>query len=719
MERGEKHIIPRDQYRRKRRVFTDEGEQRMEPREGQAENRASGPENPVQEHARRQQEYERTREFQSDTDEDGQAHADGPLTRRQNLENRNHPAEDDRPEQHLGQSAEGEPRPRAVSGDNHSGMRGNREFLNENSGMESSTDPDLNPNQNPKPEPERDPDFDAESTPERNQPGRNQREETGADRPPDRSTDPDYNAAPTPDPNQPGREADVDRRPDAGRDPDFNAAPTPEPNQPTQDQKEEADPDADYGPGESGYRDRSAPAGGVGVIPPGNAGGDNYSRGNRDRGEGKEPPREDNDGTGNGSGGGGRRSRRGRGCLGAFLIPLIMGALGALLVLLLFNFFGDNGEIGTPGTKEGQETTGDSEDAGMTDEARQEIDGIKEQIQQDSGDTEKEVSDTTAAVQKAKQSVVSVINLQKAGEFMPGLTEAPQAEPEEAGTGSGVIYKLTEDTAYIVTNNHVVEGAEEIQVNLASGDQLQAQIIGTDVWTDLAVLEVDRGEIDSAIEFADSDELLVGETAIAIGSPLGEAFSGSVSQGIVSGLDRSVPVDIDGDGNYDWESNVIQTDAAINPGNSGGALVDAAGNLIGINSMKISMPTVEGIGFAIPSNEVQQIVTQLEENGEVTRAYLGIQLQDLYTVPAEVLASEMNLPEDVKQGVIVSNVQEGTPAAAGGLEQLDVIVSLDGQEIQNMLELRKYLYYEKEQGEEMTIEFYRNGELEETTVTLE
>mgnify|MGYP001431416035 CR=1 FL=1 len=296
---------------------------------------------------------------------------------------------------------------------------------------------------------------------------------------------------------------------------------------------------------------------------------------------------------------------------------------------------------------------------------------------------------------------------------MPGLQEGPESEPEEAGTGSGVIYKLTDEHAYIVTNNHVVEGATELQVNLENGDQLSGEIIGTDLWTDLAVVRVERGNIDDAIDFGNSDQLLVGETAIAIGSPLGQAFSGSVSRGIISGLDRSVP------GNYDWEANVLQTDAAINPGNSGGALVDQNGDLIGINSMKISMPTVEGIGFAIPVNEVEQIVTQLEENGEVQRPYLGVLLQDLYTVPAEVLVNEMNLPDDVNSGVIISNVEEGTPADAAGLEALDVVVSLDGNEVENMMELRKYLYYEKEQGEEMQIEYYRDGQLQQTTATLE
>ncbi|WP_271400356.1 S1C family serine protease [Salinicoccus roseus] len=459
----------------------------------------------------------------------------------------------------------------------------------------------------------------------------------------------------------------------------------------------------EYAPGEEGYRDRSAPAsmGGTAGM---TAGSDDADRPSDDE-------RHINDGNG------GNDGNRRRGCLGGFLLPFIAGLLGALAMLLLFNFLNDDGSGGN-GAEDGADTE-EAADRSVSEENEQEMEDIKGQLREESGNSEKVVSDTTAAIQKAKQSVVSIINLQRMGEVVPGLQETPESEPEEAGTGSGVIYKLTDEHAYIVTNNHVVEGATELQVNLENGDQLSGEIVGTDLWTDLAVVRVERGNIDDAIDFGNSDQLLVGETAIAIGSPLGQAFSGSVSRGIISGLDRSVPVDIDTDGNYDWEANVLQTDAAINPGNSGGALVDQNGDLIGINSMKISMPTVEGIGFAIPVNEVEQIVTQLEENGEVQRPYLGVLLQDLYTVPAEVLVNEMNLPDDVNSGVIISHVEEGTPADAAGLEALDVVVSLDGNEVQNMMELRKYLYYEKEQGEEMQIEYYRDGQLQQTTATLE
>src|SRR5699024_2559636 len=148
-------------------------------------------------------------------------------------------------------------------------------------------------------------------------------------------------------------------------------------------------------------------------------------------------------------------------------------------------------------------------------------------------------------------------------------------------------------------------------------------------------------------------------------------------------------VDLDGDGGYDWEANVIQTDTAINPGNSGDALIDSNGNLIGINSMKISMQQVEGIGFAIPAKEVQKVVTQIEENGEVQRPFFAFTLQHLYTIPPEVLQSEMNLPEDVNSGVVISSVQPSPPEETVDMQQLDLLTALDGNEANNMMELRQ------------------------------
>lgn len=390
----------------------------------------------------------------------------------------------------------------------------------------------------------------------------------------------------------------------------------------------------------------------------------------------------------------------------SFLLPLLAGIVGGLIVLGIYLMMTSD---------EGEEVAVDEETESAVD-SNQELSEVKKELEQ--ANENKVITDTTAAVQKARPSVVSVVNMQRIQSIVPGLNNGSE-EAEEAGSGSGVIYKTEGDRAYVVTNNHVVDGAEEIKINLESGDSVDAELVGADIWTDLAVLSIPADVVQSTIEFGDSSDLLVGEPAIAIGSPLGEMFSGSVSQGIISGLDRSVPVDLDGDGSNDWEASVIQTDAAINPGNSGGALIDSNGRLIGINSMKVGIASVEGIGFAIPSNEVAEVVTQLEENGEVTRPFLGITLQDLFTVSSSIVYDELQLPEDVKGGVIISGVQENSPAFQGGLEELDVITHLDGEKINNMVELRQHLYYVKEVGEEMTIDFYRNGEQQSVTVQLQ
>lgn len=329
-----------------------------------------------------------------------------------------------------------------------------------------------------------------------------------------------------------------------------------------------------------------------------------------------------------------------------------------------------------------------------------------------------EIDSTVEAIQEATPYVVSVINMQQQQNMFSQNTMQPR-DPIPAGTGSGVVYKLDGDSAYIVTNHHVIESALEVVVTTEAGDSYEAEVLGSDIWTDLAVLRVDNTNIDGFIEFANSDDLVVGETAIAIGSPLGEVFSGSVSRGIVSGLDRSVPVNLSGYGTADWEATVIQTDAAINPGNSGGALINQNGELIGINSMKISIPNVEGMGFAIPSNDVARIVEQLEENGEVVRPYMGVYLQDVMQYPQTTLVNELNLPEDIRYGVIISDVEAGGPADAAGLSSYDVIVALDGEPVDTLLQLRQYLYYDKSVGESMEVDYYRNGTLETVTMTLE
>lgn len=333
-------------------------------------------------------------------------------------------------------------------------------------------------------------------------------------------------------------------------------------------------------------------------------------------------------------------------------------------------------------------------------------------------------SGITEAVDRVDDAVVSIINMQSQETFQIGpygfYSPAPTTEEEsltKAGTGSGVVYKKDGDSAYIVTNNHVIEGSDAIEVLFKDGTQVQADLVGADIWTDLAVLEVSSEGVETVAEFGNSDNLTVGEPAIAIGSPLGTEFASSVTSGIISALNRSVPVDIDGNGTIDWETNTIQTDAAINPGNSGGALTNIAGQVIGINSMKISSDAVEGIGFAIPSNEVVGIVNDLEQHGYVLRPVFGISLIDLNLISHEQRVQELGLPEDVTSGVLVGEVEAGSAADQAGIEALDVIVGYNGEEINNSTELRQRIY-STPLNEPVEVEFYRGNELQSTTVTM-
>ena len=325
-------------------------------------------------------------------------------------------------------------------------------------------------------------------------------------------------------------------------------------------------------------------------------------------------------------------------------------------------------------------------------------------------------TEITKVVAEVKNAVVSVINKQSTSRNSLSGTQQSSGELATASEGSGVIYKNENGYAYIVTNYHVIANSQELEVLLADGTREKAEIVGSDQWTDLAVIRIANTNVSTVAEFANSDDVQVGQTAIAIGSPLGSEFATSVTQGIVSATNRSVATDVDGDGQEDWVVTAIQTDAAINPGNSGGALINSAGQVIGINSMKISKSSVEGMGFAIPSNEVVSIIKQLEENGKITRPALGISMVNLSSVNTRVV-QQLNLPSGVTGGVVIAEVAAKGSAKAAGLQPYDVIVEMDGQKIQGIQNLRKVLYSHKV-GDKMEVTYYRNGQKQTTTISL-
>lgn len=319
-------------------------------------------------------------------------------------------------------------------------------------------------------------------------------------------------------------------------------------------------------------------------------------------------------------------------------------------------------------------------------------------------------------VEQVSPSIVGISNYQKmnSSQFPGSFRQNNQSQNKEieSGTGSGVIYHVTDDALYIVTNNHVIEDADKLLVTLYNKETVEAELIGSDALTDLAVLKV-NGKYDiTPIRFGDSDSLRAGEEVIAIGNPLGLDFYGTVTQGIISAVNRSVEVSTT---SGTWEMDVIQTDAAINPGNSGGALLNTSGQLIGINSMKISNDQVEGLGFAIPSNEVKSVIEELMENGKIIRPYLGISMVNLSDVPSFYL---QNNAGDVMEGIIITDIDPTSSAAKAGLQENDIILSINGKKMTSANDLRKYLYKECEVGDEVTIEYYRNGKNEKVNVIL-
>ncbi len=322
-------------------------------------------------------------------------------------------------------------------------------------------------------------------------------------------------------------------------------------------------------------------------------------------------------------------------------------------------------------------------------------------------------TDVTQAVEKAKDAVVGITNIQASMNFF-----GSESTTQEAGSGSGVIYKKDGDTAFIVTNYHVIEGAQQLEVTLADGTKEPAELLGGDVWTDLAVLTISGANVEKTAQFGDSEALKIGEPVLAIGNPLGLEFSGSVTQGVVSGLERAIPVDLNGDRVNDWQAEVLQTDAAINPGNSGGALVNIAGQVIGINSMKIAESAVEGIGLSIPIDTALPIIEDLESFGEVKRPAMGVTLQNVNELPSYHQQETLKLPEDIKEGVIVEQVLTNSPAAKAGLQEYDVITALDGEPVQDVIALRKYMYNNKKEGDTVNVTYYRDGKQKETEMTL-
>lgn len=299
------------------------------------------------------------------------------------------------------------------------------------------------------------------------------------------------------------------------------------------------------------------------------------------------------------------------------------------------------------------------------------------------------------AAKKVGPAVVGITNKAYVRDFFN------RVKLTERGTGSGVIY---DKAGYIATNNHVVEGASEIIVSLSDGRTVKGKVLGADAVTDLAVVKINADNLTVA-EFGDSDTLQVGEPAIAIGNPLGLEFRGSVTAGVISALNRSIEIG-------ERKFNLIQTDAAINPGNSGGALVNADGEVVGINSAKIAVSGVEGIGFAIPVNTAKPILQELADRGRVARPYLGASLMD------KDIAARYGFEIDLHGGIFLVKVVPNSPAAKADIRAGDIILNFNGSKVQTALDLRSKLS-ECKVGQSVDVLIMRNGDTQTKTVVLE
>lgn len=300
---------------------------------------------------------------------------------------------------------------------------------------------------------------------------------------------------------------------------------------------------------------------------------------------------------------------------------------------------------------------------------------------------------------KVEPDVVAVVNYQNVSSFF-----TQQSSLQEYGVGSGVLFKKDSSFGYFVTNNHVVSGANKLEIVLYTGVHVKATLVGADPYTDLAVIKVPAKDLKgiTPATFANSNNINPGQLAVAIGTPLGLNFAETVTSGIVSGKSRVMPVETpSGSSVLDYQ-DVIQTDAAINPGNSGGPLLNYLGQVVGINSSKIVQTGTQSMGFAIPSDEVKSVVSQLMLTGHMTHPALGITAYSLSDLPQSYWP---NIP--VNYGVYVYSVDSAS-AKAGGLKAGDVIVAVNGQTVQDEASLRTALFSLKP-GTTVELTVYRNS----------
>ena len=308
-------------------------------------------------------------------------------------------------------------------------------------------------------------------------------------------------------------------------------------------------------------------------------------------------------------------------------------------------------------------------------------------------------SDTIApAVNKVYDSVVTVLNYSS----------------QLQATGTGFVYKIDDNYGYILTNNHVISGARKIEVTNTENVTIEATLLGSDEYADLAVLRVDKSFVLQVATLGNSTDSEIGDTVFAVGTPVDVKYAGSVTKGIISGKNRMVNVTLDDGGAFMME--VIQTNTAINPGNSGGPLVSINGEVIGINTLKLVEDEIEGMGFAIPIEMATSVLDRLEKGEEIERPLLGVSMIDANNQYA-LFSYKVYLDKDYEKGVVVIDVEKDSPAGVAGLQKEDVILKINDVEIEDTTHL-KYILYKYSVGDTVKLEYERDGKTNTVDVKL-
>lgn len=283
----------------------------------------------------------------------------------------------------------------------------------------------------------------------------------------------------------------------------------------------------------------------------------------------------------------------------------------------------------------------------------------------------------------------------------------------QTGTGSGFIYKKENEKGYIITNHHVIDGATSVKIVNMAGIEVDAVVLESDEYADLAVLSIDASNVMAVAQIGDSTALNLGDTLFTVGTPVGEAYRGTVTKGILSGKDRTVSVSGSG-GSY--MMSVLQTDAAINPGNSGGPLVNINGEVVGVNSLKLVEDEIEGMGFAIPIEVVMASVEKLEKGQKIERPIVGVSLLDVDNTYA-LYVNRIMLDKDITYGAVIVSVESKSVADKAGLKTGDVIIAINDAKIEDVAHFRFNLY-KYSIGDEITIKYIRDSKEKKVTLKL-